>query len=57
MTTPIRCLLWDFGDTLCDERFIWSRGPAWIEVYATFDEGLGSDCAAATSCDVAAGYG
>ena len=36
---PIRCLLWDFGDTLCDERFIWSSGPEWMEVYGSFDEG------------------
>ena len=33
----IRCLLWDFGDTLCDEKFIWNSGPAWMEVYKTFD--------------------
>ncbi len=25
---PIQCLLWDFGDTLCDERFIWSSAPS-----------------------------
>ena len=37
--TPIRCLLWDFGDTLCDETFIWSSGPEWMEVYQTFDDG------------------
>ncbi|NKC01484.1 MAG: hypothetical protein GKR90_23705 [Pseudomonadales bacterium] len=33
----ISCLLWDFGDTLCDERFIWSSGPEWMAVYETFD--------------------
>lgn len=38
----IRCLLWDFGDTLCDERFIWGSNPEWMEIYETFDEGLGS---------------
>ncbi len=37
----IRCLLWDFGDTLCDEKFIWSSGPQWEHVYRLFDEGLG----------------
>lgn len=36
---PIRCLLWDFGDTLCDERFIWGSGPEWMAVYETFDDG------------------
>ena len=41
--TPIRCLLWDFGDTLCDERFIWSSGPDWMEVYRSFDDsGVGA---------------
>ena len=35
----IRCLLWDFGDTLCDERFIWGSGPEWMTVYETFDDG------------------
>jgi len=39
--SPIRCLLWDFGDTLCDERFIWGTGPEWMEVYGTFDDGIG----------------
>ena len=33
----------DFGDTLCDERFIWSSGPEWMEVYETFDyDGIGA---------------
>ena len=36
---PIRCLLWDFGDTLCDERFIWGTGPDWMEIYNSFDGG------------------
>ena len=40
--TRIRCLLWDFGDTLCDERFIWSNGPEWMEIYESFDDGLGA---------------
>ncbi len=43
MNSPLRCLLWDFGDTLCDERFIWASGPAWLEIYETFDDGLGTD--------------
>lgn len=39
----VECLLWDFGDTLCDERFIWSSGPEWMEIYETFDDdGLGA---------------
>ncbi len=39
----IRCLLWDFGDTLCDEKFIWGSGPEWMEIYETFDgDGLGA---------------
>ena len=37
--TQIRCLLWDFGDTLCDETFIWSSGPEWMAVYQSFDDG------------------
>ncbi len=41
MASPIRCLLWDFGDTLCDERFIWNSGPEWMAIYDTFDDGLG----------------
>ena len=39
----IKCLLWDFGDTLCDERFIWGSGPEWMALYKTFDGGLGDD--------------
>ncbi len=36
------CVLWDFGGTLCDERFIWNSGPEWMEVYQTFEDGLGA---------------
>ena len=36
---PIRCLLWDFGNTLCRETFIWSSGPEWEAVYRAFDGG------------------
>ena len=39
----VRCLLWDFGDTLCDETFIWSSGPEWMTVYETFDDGWAND--------------
>lgn len=35
----VRCLLWDFGDTLCRETFIWSSGPGWEAVYRAFDGG------------------
>lgn len=35
----VRCLLWDFGDTLCRETFIWSSGPEWEAVYHSFDGG------------------
>ena len=31
------CLLWDFGDTLCDERFIWSSSPEWMAIYEAFE--------------------
>lgn len=43
MAGRIQCLLWDFGDTLCDERFIWRTGPEWMAVYETFDDGLGNN--------------
>lgn len=32
-----KCLLWDFGDTLCDERFIWSTNARWMSAYADFE--------------------
>jgi hypothetical protein len=38
----VRCLLWDFGDTLCDELSLWRVSPAWMEVYRSFDGGLGA---------------
>jgi len=40
----IRCLLWDFGHTLCDELSLWRISPEWMEVYRTFDEeeGIGA---------------
>ena len=39
----IRCLLWDFGDTLYDELSLWSESKTWMEVYRSFGErgGLG----------------
>jgi hypothetical protein len=39
---PVQCLLWDFGDTLCHETFIWSSGPEWEAVYRSFDGGWAS---------------
>ncbi len=39
----VRCLLWDFGDTLCDELSLWRATPEWMEVYRSFDDGLGAD--------------
>lgn len=38
----IQCLLWDFGDTLCDELSLWRASPEWMEVYHSFDDGLGA---------------
>lgn len=40
---PVECLLWDFGDTLCHETFIWSSGPEWEAVYREFDGGWADD--------------
>lgn len=40
----VRCLLWDFGNTLCDELSLWRMSPEWLEVYHSFDDedGIGS---------------
>ncbi len=40
----IRCLLWDFGDTLCNELSLWRVSPEWMEVYRSFDDedGIGA---------------
>jgi len=38
----VQCLLWDFGDTLCDELSLWRGSPEWMEVYRSFDDGLGA---------------
>jgi FMN phosphatase YigB (HAD superfamily) len=40
----VRCLLWDFGNTLCDELSLWRVSPEWMEVYRSFDDedGIGS---------------
>ena len=40
----IKCLLWDFGDTLCDELSLWRDSPLWMDVYRSFDEddGIGA---------------
>ena len=39
-----QCLLWDFGDTLCDELSLWKISPEWMEVYHSFDneDGIGA---------------
>ncbi len=38
----VQCLLWDFGDTLCDELSLWRVSPEWMEVYRSFDDGPGA---------------
>jgi hypothetical protein len=38
----VQCLLWDFGDTLCDELSLWRVSPDWMEVYRSFEDGLGA---------------
>lgn len=40
----IKCLLWDFGDTLCDELSLWRGSAEWMEVYYSFAEenGIGA---------------
>ena len=38
----VQCLLWDFGNTLCDELSLWRVSPEWMEVYRSFDDGLGA---------------
>ena len=40
----VRCLFWDFGDTLCDEMSLWRVSPEWMEVYRSFDDedGIGA---------------
>ncbi|MEO2175214.1 MAG: hypothetical protein ABGY96_14080, partial [bacterium] len=40
----IQSLLWDFGDTLCDELSLWKTSPEWMEVYRSFDDedGIGA---------------
>jgi hypothetical protein len=46
MASPrhVQCLLWDFGDTLCDELSLWRASPEWMEVYHSFDDedGIGA---------------
>ncbi len=37
----IRCLLWDFGNTLCDELSLWRVSPEWMEVYHSFGDADG----------------
>lgn len=40
----VRCLLWDFGDTLCDELSLWRHSSEWMDVYRSFDDpdGIGA---------------
>ena len=40
----IQCLLWDFGDTLCNEQSLWRTSAEWMDVYRSFDdeEGIGA---------------
>lgn len=40
----VQCLLWDFGDTLCDELSLWRSSSEWMEVYRSFGEqdGIGA---------------
>jgi len=38
----VQCLLWDFGDTLCNERSLWRSSPEWMQAYRAFDEELGT---------------
>lgn len=38
----VQCLLWDFGDTLCDELSLWRVSPEWMDVYRSFGDGLGA---------------
>ena len=40
----VQCLLWDFGNTLCDELSLWRTSSEWMEVYRSFDQqgGIGA---------------
>ena len=38
----VQCLLWDFGDTLCDELSLWRESPEWMAIYRSFDDGIGA---------------
>ncbi len=40
----IRCLLWDFGNTLCDELSLWRGSSEWMDVYHSFgdEDGIGA---------------
>jgi len=38
----VNCLLWDFGNTLCDELSLWRSTREWMDVYRSFDDGLGA---------------
>lgn len=40
----VRCLLWDFGDTLYDELSLWRGSLEWMDIYHSFDDegGIGA---------------
>jgi len=40
----VQSLLWDFGNTLCDELSLWRVSPEWMAVYRSFDDddGIGA---------------
>ena len=42
VSVRVKCLLWDFGNTLCDELSLWRSTPQWMQVYRSFDDGLGA---------------
>jgi len=37
----VQCLLWDFGNTLCDELSLWRASTEWMEVYRSFGDEAG----------------
>jgi hypothetical protein len=37
----IKCLLWDFGDTLRDELSLWKSSPEWMDTYHSFGDEAG----------------
>jgi hypothetical protein len=51
----VRCLLWDFGNTLCDELSPWRVSPEWMEVYRSFDEADGIGAAWSLAISISMG--